>query len=128
MARGLGRSMPFASSPHPERPSMKAGRRVFAALSGLWATPILYPNDRSVRPAYLLSTRFGDRSLRLPLRLLHGGRHDLFTEGRDTVAGRARPAVQRFHPKGREEATPDGRRAAGAAEHHEPLPLAWPPS
>ena len=40
-----------------------------------------------------LSARFGDRPLRFPLRLLHGGGHDFPAQGRHAVAGGARPAV-----------------------------------
>ena len=40
----------------------------------------------------------------------------------------ARPAVRRLYPPGCEKAAADRRRAAGAARHHDPVPLARPPS
>ena len=74
---------------------------------------------RSVRPRHLLSARLGDRPLRFPLRLLHGGKHVLSAQGRGAHAGRARPAVLGLRRARRAQASPHRRRAAGPARHHD---------
>ena len=85
--------------------------------------PVIDPFGR-----HQLLARLRHRPLRLPLRLLHGGGHDVPAEGGDPDARRAGPAVQRLRPPGREEAAADRRRAAGAQEHHVPVPRAFAPS
>ena len=84
--------------------------------------------DRPVRAGDHLSARLGDRPLRLPLRLLHGGRHDLPAEEGRPVARGARPALLGLRRKRRAQAQAHRRRAAGAQEHHVPRPLALPAS
>ena len=64
--------------------------------------------------AHHLFARLGDRSLRFPLRLLHGRGHDLPAEGRCPDARGARPAVLRLRRARRAQASPHRRRAAGA--------------
>ncbi len=74
-----------------------------------------------------LPAGFRHGPLRFSLRLLHARTHDLPSQGRCTVAGRARPVVRRLHPQGSEEAAPDRRRAPGPARCDEAVPLAWTP-
>ena len=79
--------------------------------------------DGSVSADDLLSAGVGDRSLRFSLRVLHGGRHDLPAQARSSDAGRAGPAVLGLRPAGRQEAADHRRRAAGAARHHDAVPV-----
>ena len=44
-------------------------------------------HDRPLWPGRNLSSRVGHRPVRLPLRVLHVGRHDLSAQGRHPVAG-----------------------------------------
>ncbi len=46
-------------------------------------------DDRSVRPRDQLFARFGDRPLRFPLCVLHGGKHDFSAKGRSAQPGGA---------------------------------------
>src|ERR1700730_1436685 len=66
-------------------------------------------HDRPVWTNHHLSARFGHRPLRIPLRLLHGGRDELPAEIRAADPGRARPRVQRVRQARRPKAAPDRR-------------------
>ena len=83
---------------------------------------------RSVRARHHLSAGLGDGPLRFPLRLLHGGGHDVPAQGRSAQPRGARPAVQRLHRQGRAQAAAHRRRAAGAARDHDAGRLAVAPS
>ena len=74
---------------------------------------IILTTDRSVRAGDQLSARIGDRPLRFPLRLLHGGGHDLPAEDGAAVARGARPAVHGL------------RRAAASGSSASPAASRW---
>src|SRR5215213_5842733 len=80
--------------------------------------------DRPVRTYHQLSARIGHRSLRLPLRLLHGGRDEFSPEKGAADPRRTRPGVQRLYQARGYETAADRRRAAGAARHYDAVPFA----
>ena len=83
---------------------------------------------RSVRARHHLSARLGDGPLRFPLRVLHGGGHDVPAQGRSAQPRGARSPVRRLHRQGRAQAAAHRRRAAGAARDHDAGRLAVAPS
>ena len=83
---------------------------------------------RSIRPGDHLCSRLGHGSLRSPLRLLHGGRHDVPAETGAPDARRARPAVFGIRRDGNSKATDYRGRAAGPSRHHGLVPGIVPPS
>ena len=85
-------------------------------------------SDRSVRPARDLPARLGDRSLRLPLLLLHVGAYDLLAQEGPPLAGGARSGVLGLRRQGRAQAANHRRRAADAQEHPVAVPRALAPS
>ena len=90
--------------------------RARRALDGRAAPAKFRFHDRPVRPADQLFARVGDGPLRLPLHVLHGGRHDVPAEGGAVDARGTRSAVFGLRREGRAQAAADGRRAAGPAQ------------
>ena len=73
-------------------------------------------DDRPVWPGHQLSARFGHRSLRPALLLLHVGRHDIPAQGRLADARGTRPSLFGVHRQGRAQVAADRRRTAGPAQ------------
>ena len=83
--------------------------------------------DRPIRAPRHLSAGLGHRPMRLPLRLLHVGAHELSAQGGAAHPGGARSAVQRVRGLGRAQAPHHRRRAAGAEGRHRAVREPGPP-
>src|SRR5262249_43983286 len=79
---------------------------------------------RPLRTGDHVSAPLRDGSLRLSVRLLHVGAHDVPAQGRPALARGTRPAVQRVYRARRQEAKAHRRRTAGAARHYGALRFA----
>ena len=85
-------------------------------------------DHRPLRARHHLCSRVGDRPVRFPLRVLHGGKYDLSAQEGAVEPRGAGPAVQHVRRSRRPQAPADRRRAAGAAQHHQPVRIARPAS
>ena len=76
-----------------------------------------------VQPQDHLSASLRNGPVRFPLRLLHGGEHDVPAQVRGVISRRGGPRLHRLHASRRAQATPHRRRTARTPEYHEPLPV-----
>ena len=113
--RGLSRQ----NRPLSERDGKRAATGTDEGTRGLIGGARPAGFGRPVRPRHHLFARLGDRPLRFPLRLLHGGEHVVSAEGRSPDARRTRPAVFGLRRPRRPQASPHRRRAAGPPRHHD---------
>src|SRR5262249_62248395 len=116
-----------ASCTLTQRRTIAASHEPRRAKSGLRPWGRTAPNaGRPLRTGDHVSARLRDRSLRLSVRLLHVGAHDVPAQGRPALARRTRPAVQRVYRARRQEAKAHRRRTAGAARDYGALRFALP--